>query len=223
MRLKHTTLLPAPCFSRLSDTANKTRSKFSKIWEETLKTFSAGAASFLKEDSDGHTKTIVSATLRAKSIKCAMAEGVTLKASPVEIAAPYFSKISTKIPVVEAASILTNKDGHFREDGKKIVEYKVDLDEHHFSPVRARRDTNTLIAMCHMAFAEHRPMALTPDLLWHYIVKGISIHIHKHSEALRKKFVSHEGKRELTVVRDMDISDLNADVCPVFSRIFVVR
>ena len=68
----------------------------------------------------------------------------TLKTSPVEIAAPYFSKNSAKIPVLEAASILTNKDGHFREDGKKIVEYKVDWDEHNFSPVRARRDTNTL-------------------------------------------------------------------------------
>ena len=173
----------------------------STLWEETLRTSSAGTASLRQEDSEGHTKTSVTGT-----------DGITLKTSPVEIAAPYFSKNSAKIPVLEAASILTNEDGHFREDGKKIVEYKVDWDEHNFSPVRARRDTNTLIAMCHMAFAEHRPMALTPDLLWHYILKGISIHIQKHSEVLRKKFVSHEGKKELTVHRDMDIGDLNADV-----------
>ena len=118
-----------------------------------------------------------------------------MKASPVEVAPPYFLNSSVKIPILEAASILTVTDQYFREDGKQIVDYKVDFDEDIYSPVRTRGNTNSLIAMCHLAFAEHRPMALTPDLLWHYIVKGISIHIHKHNEKLRKKFVSHERKK----------------------------
>ena len=41
------------------------------------------------------------------------------------------------------------------------------------------------------------------------ITKGIAIHIHKHSEGLRKKFVSHEAKMELTVIRDQ--LDLTVD------------
>ena len=138
----------------------------------------------------------------AKRINYLQIGGVTVKASPVEVAVPYFSKNWTKTPILEAAEILTA-----REDGKKIVEYKVDLDENIFSPVKTMKNTNSLIAMCHLAFAEHRPMALTPDLLWHYIVKGISTHIHKYSEELRKKFVTHEGKMKLTVERDKTILD----------------
>ena len=138
----------------------------SKIWEESLKPFSAeDAASFINEESATDSKRSASSSPQAKRVKYSMIEGVTLKTSPVEIATPYFSKPSTRIPILEASSILTNKDGHFREDGKKIVEYKVDLDENIFSPVTAMRGTNSLIAMCHLAFAEHRPMALTPDLL----------------------------------------------------------
>ena len=132
-----------------------------------------------------------------------------MKASPVEVAPPYFLSSSVKIPILEASAILTGTERFFREDGKKIVEYKLDLHENIFSPVKTMENTNSLIAMCHLAFAEQRPMALTPDLLWHYIVKGISTHIHKYSEELRKKFVSHEGKMDLNVKRDK--LDLDAD------------
>ena len=135
-----------------------------------------GVVWFLKGDS-GIFKRKASSTLHgenAKRINCPRIEGVTLKASPVEVATPYFSTSSTQLRILDAAHILTSTDGYFREDGKQIVEHKVDLDENSFLPIRTGA-TNSLIAMCHLAFAEHRPMALTPDLLWHYIVKGISI------------------------------------------------
>ena len=146
--------------------------------------------------------------------------GVTVKASPVEVAKPYFKEDTNKPkryrnPLTEplnASTILTGNGVFCREDEKKVVASKIDLDEHSFAAVGNSlftERTNSLIAMCHLAFAEHRPMALTPDLLWHYIVKGISIHIHKYSEELRKKFVSHEGKKELTVTRDK--LDLDAE------------
>ena len=168
-------------------------------------------ASFLKEDSVGTSKRRASSTLHGENIKRInrlQMEGDTMKASPVEVAAPYFSKSSTKPTILDAASILTSTDGYFREDGKQISEYKVDFEESIFLPITTGA-TNSLIAMCHLAFAEHRPMAVTPDLLWHYIVRGISTHIHKYSEELRKKFVSHEGKKELTVFREK--LDLDAD------------
>ena len=146
--------------------------------------------------------------------------GVIVKASPVEVAKPYFQEDknnpkSYRNPLtvpLNASSILTGNGVFYREDEKNLVASKIDLDENTFAAVDNSlftEKTNSLIAMCHVAFAEHRPMALTPDLLWHYIVKGISIHIHKYSEELRKKFVSHEGKMELTVFRDK--LDLDAD------------
>ena len=133
--------------------------------------------------------------------------GVTIKASPVEVATPYFAKGkgSRNVSKLGASSILTGNGIFFRENDKKMVASKIDLDEGIFMPLdndMFAECTNSLISLCHLAFAEHRPMAVTPDLLWHYITKGIAIHIHKHSEELRKKFVSHEGKMELTVIRD---------------------
>ena len=134
--------------------------------------------------------------------------GVMVEASPVTVAEPYFcQKDGRKVKsedVINFCSILTGNGVFMRETEKEIVASKVDLDTQVFQPIRNTlftEGTNSLIALCHLAFADHRPMALTPDLLWHYISKGIAIHVHRHSETLRHKFVNHEGKMDLQVTR----------------------
>ena len=136
--------------------------------------------------------------------------GVVVKASDVEVAAPYYLEAPELInyPVRKAVS---SYDTMFRDEVQDIVQYNVDFNETTFSLV-SNSFPNSLLVMCHVAFAEHRPMALTPDLLWHYIMKGISIHINKYSEELRKKFVMHEDKEELIVdvykpARALDVDD----------------
>jgi len=58
-----------------------------------------------------------------------------------------------------------------------------------------RRITNhALIEAAHTAFAEHRPLSLSPDMLWITIMQGIAQHVHNNPERLRKRLVSHEGK-----------------------------
>lgn len=58
-----------------------------------------------------------------------------------------------------------------------------------------RQITNhALIEAVHIAFAEHRPLALSPDMLWITIMQGIAQHVHNNPERLRKRLVSHEGK-----------------------------
>ena len=125
--------------------------------------------------------------------------GVIVKASDVVVATPFYLEAPEVInyPIRKAvSSFAVNDDTMFRDE--EIVEYNVDFNETTFSLV-SNSFPNSLLVMCHVAFAEHRPMALTPDLLWHYIMKGISIHINKYSEELRKKFVMHEDKEELIV------------------------
>lgn len=51
----------------------------------------------------------------------------------------------------------------------------------------------------HSAFSEHRPLLLTPDIIWIAIAQGFAQHINNHAEALRSYFVSHFGKKALTV------------------------
>jgi hypothetical protein len=53
----------------------------------------------------------------------------------------------------------------------------------------------------HWAFSQHRPLVLSPDMIWITIVQGLSQHVRNNSEALRHKFVEHSGKMELQVTR----------------------
>ncbi len=59
-----------------------------------------------------------------------------------------------------------------------------------------------LIAAAHFAFSQHRPLCLSPDMIWVTIVQGLGRHITNNSELLRHLFVSHQGKQILTVGRD---------------------
>lgn len=54
----------------------------------------------------------------------------------------------------------------------------------------------------HLAFAGHRPLTLSPDAVWLMIAQGVANHIGLNAEALRSRFVAHEGRAKLTVRRD---------------------
>ncbi len=69
--------------------------------------------------------------------------------------------------------------------------------------VVVRVDRQPLIKAIHLAFAEHRPLVLTPDALWVTIIQGFAAHVAKHQGRLRERLVRHrEGKKELLVARD---------------------
>jgi hypothetical protein len=53
-----------------------------------------------------------------------------------------------------------------------------------------------------IAFNDHRSLALKPSHFWLMVIQGVALHVSAHSEALRTKWVMHEGKKTLTVRRD---------------------
>lgn len=59
-----------------------------------------------------------------------------------------------------------------------------------------------LIAAAHLAFSGHRPLVLSPDVIWVTIVQGLAQHIRLNPETHRGLLVRHEGKRELKVERN---------------------
>lgn len=61
---------------------------------------------------------------------------------------------------------------------------------------------HALMAALHAAFVDHRPFVLSPDMIWLLIVQGFANHVNQNSEEMRSHFVSHEGKKELRVIRD---------------------
>ena len=49
------------------------------------------------------------------------------------------------------------------------------------------------------AYCEHKPLVISPDMMWLLICQGLADHIRVNAEALRNKFVTHQGKKELEV------------------------
>lgn len=63
---------------------------------------------------------------------------------------------------------------------------------------------NGLAAAVHLAYSRHRPLVLSPDDLWLAACQGLGHHIRSNPEAVREKFVLHEGRMVLEVKRAGD-------------------
>ena len=61
---------------------------------------------------------------------------------------------------------------------------------------------NQFLYAIRMAYADHRPLVISPDMIWLLILQGFAEHVHANSEALRSKLVYHEGRKVLFVRRD---------------------
>ncbi len=48
-------------------------------------------------------------------------------------------------------------------------------------------------------FAEHRPLVLSPDMVWIVIAQAFSHHVSEHAEQLRPRLVEHDGRIDLVV------------------------
>jgi hypothetical protein len=59
-----------------------------------------------------------------------------------------------------------------------------------------------VIAALHHAFTDHRPVCLSPDMVWLLVCQGVANHINAHAEVLRPRFVRHQGKVKIEVRRD---------------------
>lgn len=60
-------------------------------------------------------------------------------------------------------------------------------------------ESNPVLQGYYLAYVNHCPICITPDILWMLIIQGFSRHVEQNSEKLRNKFVNFEGKKELVV------------------------
>ena len=58
------------------------------------------------------------------------------------------------------------------------------------------------VAAVNAAFCDHRPLILSPDMLWLLIAQGFARHVNNNSEELRRQFVKHDQHKEIVVHRD---------------------
>ncbi|MFI6226008.1 DUF4419 domain-containing protein [Micromonospora echinospora] len=69
-------------------------------------------------------------------------------------------------------------------------------------PVLVPDGVHPLLDAVGRAFADHRPLVLSPDAVWLTIAQGVAQHIRLHAEELRPRLVGHAGRERLTVVVD---------------------
>ena len=61
------------------------------------------------------------------------------------------------------------------------------------------------------AFAEHRPVTLSPDVIWMLISQNFNHDVNADPEAFRDKFVDFDGKVDLTVFSEHRLGSLKFD------------
>ena len=62
-----------------------------------------------------------------------------------------------------------------------------------------------------MAFAQHRPVKVSPDAIWLLICQQFGEYVKQNAEQLRDKFVSHDGTMDLVVATNRDLFAKDAD------------
>ena len=66
-------------------------------------------------------------------------------------------------------------------------------------PVLVPDGVHPLLSAVARAFADHRPLVLSPDAVWLTIAQGLAQHIRLHAEDLRPRLVQHAGRKRLTL------------------------
>lgn len=61
---------------------------------------------------------------------------------------------------------------------------------------------NLFAVSVYRAFYDHYPLKINPNVVWLTIAQGFSTYVSGNSEALRSKFVSFEGKKDIEVIRE---------------------
>ncbi|MFO0559525.1 MAG: DUF4419 domain-containing protein [Polyangiales bacterium] len=59
-----------------------------------------------------------------------------------------------------------------------------------------------LVAAAHLAYAEHRPLALAPEHVWLCVLQAMARVVEEQPEKFRALFVAHEGKETVRIQRD---------------------
>jgi len=67
------------------------------------------------------------------------------------------------------------------------------------------------------AYADHRPLILSPDMIWIALCQAFSHHINMNAEKYRSLIVGHSGKKDIIVYSKTDLLQEDADWAPVMN------
>jgi hypothetical protein len=101
-----------------------------------------------------------------------------------------------EVPYKEAVENLLKRSMHSRRN------WRVEACARYHGQLIAGVPFHPVVAAAHRAFMDHRPLGLSPDIIWLMICQGVANHINANADELRSRFVTHDGKIQISVRRD---------------------
>lgn len=92
-------------------------------------------------------------------------------------------------------------------DAEKLINNKIGKQSAHIPQIHQNlklvpADGNALIATLQECYDQHRPLALSPDVIWLAICQGVSIHINQNIKSLKKTIFTEDNSKELVIRND---------------------
>lgn len=108
------------------------------------------------------------------------------------IFADLFKKMKVKISEKTGAKIFTKEN-----EPLEILHYTLDTNEDSIY----YHEKSSLIKGLILAYKNHYPITVTPDMIWILILQGFSRFMEKYAEQVRDKFVNFSGQKDLKIER----------------------
>jgi len=111
-----------------------------------------------------------------------------------------------EVPYAEALrsyAIPKREFDFFEEDDKKAPTPEPTLESSSRSEkMLIQSHFHPFVYAAYRAYSDHRPLTISPDMVWLMIVQGFAMHVNENAEALRKQFVDFDGKTNIDIRRD---------------------
>lgn len=154
-------------------------------------------------NSDKQTKdTLSQDTLSKKTIQNSLKKVVEedFELGDTSFRIPNSKRFSVDNVHIARKFLLTNK-------GKDIFENKLNrkilfMPKEHKNAQLINSYNNVLLQAIHKSFDEHRPLVLSPDIIWLAITQGTSIHINENFKSLEKVIFKKNKPKKLIIRND---------------------
>jgi hypothetical protein len=118
------------------------------------------------------------------------------------VEAPPLSSVTFKVDDVQPAPSLLHVDSLRKLFAAKITYKVLFLPEEQKNDLYVPCRNNALIQTVHECYANHRPLVLSPDVIWLAICQGISIHVNQKFDSLETKLFKKNKPKQLVVRND---------------------
>ena len=128
------------------------------------------------------------------------------KVSPVDRASQPLEEIPMRNAIEQLVGGRIESCSDFAKSvvGQRLIHPNDDLTaaERFRHLVRSKGLVHPFVGAVHQAYADHRPLVLSPDMFWLLVTQGLALHINNHPDEYREQFGASAEKQIIKVQHD---------------------